>query len=203
MNIKRKIIRLAIVVFIAVVQMIIGKSTSNALEINSTTYLQRADKGFLSIQKWNGSQWMYVVHSITNFVDESGTSRVAYCVDPDLNGIGYIDGEFEGYDVLIKEYLNDQRLWRVYTNGYPYKTYSELGVENEEDAYLATKQAAYCIIRGYSTDDVRALYRAGQDYVEGENLEDIARRGQKIIDAMCKMVDIGYNGNRRIFRRFR
>ena len=194
MNIKRKIIRLAIILCIAIVQMIIGKSTSKAIEVNTTTYLQRADKGFLSIQKWNGTQWMYAIHSITNFIDENGASRVAYCVNPDLNGIGYIDGEFEGYDVLIKEYLSDQRLWRVYTNGYPYKTYSELGVENEEDAYLATKQAAYAIIRGYSVDDVRALYRAGQDYVKGESLEDIQRRGQKIIDAMCKMVEAGYNG---------
>ena len=194
MGIKRKIIRIAIIVCVAIIQMIIGKSTSSALEINSTMYLQRADKGFISIQKWNGTQWMYAIHSITNFVDENGVSRIAYCVNPELNGIGYIDGEFEGYDVLIKEYLNDQRLWRVYTNGYPYKTCSELGVEYDEDAYLATKQAAYAIIRDYSVDDIRALYRAGQDYVEGENLEEIERRGQKIIDAMCNLVDIGYNG---------
>ena len=59
MNIKRKIIRLAIILCIAIVQMIIGKSTSKAIEVNTTTYLQRADKGFLSIQKWNGTQWIY------------------------------------------------------------------------------------------------------------------------------------------------
>ena len=37
MNIKRKIIRLAIILCIAIVQMIIGKSTSNAIEVNTTT----------------------------------------------------------------------------------------------------------------------------------------------------------------------
>ena len=191
---KRKLIYMVVICCIAIIQMTISMNKSKALEINETTYLQRADKGFLSIQKWNGSQWMYVIHSITNFVDENGVSRVAYCVNPDLNGIGYIDGEFEGYDVQIKEYINDQRLWRVYTNGYPYKSPQEMGVENEDDAYLATKQATYCILRGYSIEDIRSLYREGQDYVEGEDLKDIERRGQKIIEAMCKLVDIGYNG---------
>lgn len=183
-----------IVGFVCALCMSFWYKNTSAIEIGSTTYLQRADNGFLSIQKWNGNQWMYVVHSITNFVDENGVTRVAYCVNPDLNGIGYIDGEFEGYDVSIKEYLSDQRLWRVYTNGYPYKSPSEIGVENEEDAYLATKQAAFCIIRGYSVDEIRSLYRAGEDYVADEDLDEIQMRGQKVIDAMCRLVDIGYNG---------
>lgn len=169
-------------------------STASATEIGDTTYLKRGEQGFLSIQKWTGSYWTYVVHSITNYVDEQGIERVAYCVNPDLVGIGYIDGESEGYNVKLKELLSDQRLWRVYTNGYPYKSPADLGVENEEDAYLATKQAAYCIIRGYSIDEIKQLYRAGKDPVAGENVEDIQRRGEKIIDAMCMLVNVGYNG---------
>ena len=86
--------------------------------------------------------------------------------------------------------LSDERLWRVYINGYPYKNAEDLGLEYDEDAYLATKQAGFCIIRGYSIDDIRSLFRAGQDPVAGQSIDDIQRRGQKIIDAMCNLVDI-------------
>lgn len=176
---------------------IVQMKSVKAIEIGENVYLERGEKGFFSIQKWNGSQWIYVIHSITNYVDETGKQRVAYCVSPDLTGIGYVDGEFEGYEVNAKELLNDERLWRVYINGYPYKSAQELGVEYDEDAYLATKQAGFCIIRGYSVEDIRNLFRAGQDPVAGQSLDDIQRRGQKIIDAMCHLVDIGYNGSQR------
>ena len=195
MNKFIKKISMALMIIFSILQIIIATKSVKATTIGYTTYLKRAEKGFYSIQKWTGSNWTYIVHSITNYIDENGIERVAYCVNPDLNGIGYIEGEYEGYDVKLKELLSDQRLWRVYTNGYPYKTPADLEVENEQDAYLATKQAAYCIIRGYSVDEVRTLYRAGEDPVEGESLDEIKRRGQKIIDAMCKLVDIGYNGS--------
>ncbi|MBO5348250.1 MAG: Cys-Gln thioester bond-forming surface protein [Clostridia bacterium] len=167
---------------------------TKAATIGDVNYLERSNKGFYSIQKWNGTQWIYVTYSITHYTDQDGVKRVAYCVDPSLKGVGWISGEFAGYDVKMKELLSDQRLWRVYTNGYPYKTPSELGVETEDDAYLATKMASYCILYSHSIEDIRNLYRPGADKVAGQNLEDIQRRGQKVIDAMCCLVDKGYNG---------
>lgn len=192
-----KLIKRIILISISMISffyLVINQNNTSATEIGQNVYLQRGEQGFFSIQKWNGSQWMYIIHSITNYVDEQGNKRVAYCVSPDLNGIGYVDGEFEGYEVIAKKELDDERLWRVYTNGYPYKSAQDLGVECDEDAYLATKQAGFCILRGYSVDDIRTLFRAGEDPVAGQSLEDIQRRGQKIIDAMCTLVDIGYNG---------
>lgn len=194
----KKIIKNLLIIFISIIaifQIAANVNKTEAKTIGDSAYLQRAEKGFYSVQKWIGSTWSYIIYSITNYVDDDGVTRVAYCVNPELNGIGYIDGEFEGYDVQLKELLSDQRLWRIYTNGYPYKSPSDLGVENEQDAYLATKQAAYCIIKGISLDDVKSTYRAGQAPVDGQILEEIQRRGQKVVDAIYNLVDIGYNGS--------
>lgn len=167
---------------------------SKASAIGDKSYLQRADKGFYSIQKWNGSEWTYIIYSITNYVDENGIERVAYCVNPELKGIGYISGEFEGYTVELKEVLSNEKAWRVIVNGYPYKTPSEMGVENEQDAYLATKMALYTVLRNQNEGDVRSQFRAGEDKVAGQSMEDIQRRGKKVIDTICNLVNVGNNG---------
>ena len=191
---KIKKIFCVIMLVLAIFQIALQMYKSKAATIGDINYLERENKGFYSIQSWNGSEWIYVTYSITHYTDEQGVKRIAYCINPDLKGIGWIKGEYEGYDVKLKELLSDEKLWRVYTNGYPYKTPSELGVETEEDAYLATKMASYCILRSYTVQDVRNLYRAGTTKVENETLEDIQRRGNKVIEAICSLVDKGYNG---------
>ncbi|MBP3503152.1 MAG: Cys-Gln thioester bond-forming surface protein [Clostridia bacterium] len=191
---KSKKIICVIMLILAIFQIALQMNKSKAATIGDINYLERENKGFYSIQSWNGSEWIYVTYSITHYTDEQGVKRIAYCINPDLKGIGWIKGEYEGYDVKLQELLSDEKLWRVYTNGYPYKTPSEIGVETEEDAYLATKMASYCILRSYTVQDVRNLYRAGTTKVENETLEDIQRRGTKVIEAICSLVDKGYNG---------
>lgn len=83
------------------------------------------------------------------------------------------------YTVDITQVLDDVRVWRVITNGYPYKTPSQMGVETEEDAYMTTKQAIYAII---FNRDVTSQYR-GKD-----------TRGQKMVNAMVNLVNIGRYG---------
>ncbi|MBQ3409686.1 MAG: Cys-Gln thioester bond-forming surface protein [Clostridia bacterium] len=194
---SRKIIAIGIVL-ISIMQMFFLNSKSVAASVGDTSYLERADKGFYTIQKWNGEEWIYVTYSITNYIDEYGQKRIAYCVDPNLKGIGYISGEFSGYDVEIKKLIDDEKCWRVLKNGYPYKTPTELGVETEQDAYLATKMAVYAMLRGYNESDIRALYRAGEDSIAGQNLNDTKRRGNKVIEAMCNLVNVGNNGSEKM-----
>ena len=170
----------------------------NAEIIGNTKYLQRAEKGYYTIQKWNGSNWIYVTYSRTTYIDDNGITRIAYCVNPDLKGIGYISGEVVGYDVEIKNLLSDNKLWRALVNGYPYNSQESMGVETDDDAYLATKMAIYAIMRGNTENDIRTLYRPGKDKVEGQSLEDIERRGTKVIEAICKLINIGYNGTETI-----
>lgn len=166
-----------------------------ATGVGDSPYLERGDKGFYSVQYLtNSGEWMYITYSRTFFTDNEGVRRIAYCVDSDLKGIGWISGEVEGYNVNLTEALKDERLWRVYRHGYPYVTPEALGVETEDDAYLATKQAGYCIIEGRPLEDIYKYFRPGEEKIEGENLTDIQRRGKKVVDAIYRLVELGYNG---------
>lgn len=194
MKIVKRIIKVLMCAFF-IAQVMFCVKPVKAISAGDTAYAERAEKGFYTIQSWNGSEWIYVTYSITNYVDEYGKKRVAYCVNPDRKGIGYISGEYSGYDVEVKNIIKDDRAWRVLTNGYPYKTPDELGVENDQDAYLTTKMALYAMLRNNNSDDIKRMYRAGEDRVAGQDLDEIKRRGSKVIEAICKLVDVGNNGS--------
>ena len=103
----------------------------------------------------------------------------------------------EGYDsyvVDINSVLEDVRVWRTIINGYPYKTPAEIGVETRDDAYLATKQAIYSIIKGRTVEDCRNYYRAGQTEINGQDMQDTTLRGTLVLNCICRLVDIGLNG---------
>ncbi len=106
----------------------------------------------------------------------NGVRYPAYCIShPQTPGVDDVGN----YNVNITELLDDVRIWRVIINGYPYQTPAQMGVETDEDAYMATKQAIYSVM---FDRNVTAVYR-GKD-----------ARGNKILNAMVRLVDIGRNG---------
>ena len=127
----------------------------------------------LQYKKANGI-WSYVTCTLVGY-SENGKVYPAYCLNKGVDGVGEVDA----YNVDLTQLIDDYRLWRVAINGYPYKTPSEMGVENEYDAYLATKQAIYSIL--YNTD-VESYYRGGN------------ARGVKVYNAIKNMVNEGRNG---------
>lgn len=118
---------------------------------------------------WSYVEAHYVVHT------ENGKEYPAYCLNVNVPGVG----EKDDYSVDISKVLDDVRIWRTIINGYPYKTPAQLGVENEYDAFIATKQAVYCILYNY---DAPTRYRGGDE------------RGTKIANAIVNMVNEGRNG---------
>ena len=146
----RKILRLMSFIIIFVILINNSYVQANVVKIGETKYIERGEKGFYSIQYWNSKyqKWYYITYSRTYYTDGNGQKRIAYCCMPNANGVGWIPGEYEGYDTTIQYKLsnNDEqqkRLWRVFKNGYPYSSAKQLGVETDDDAYIATKQAAY------------------------------------------------------------
>lgn len=72
-------------------------------------------------------------------------------------------GAEEGsYTVSIEKVIQDVMLWKIVTNGYPYKTIEELGVANKKEAFVATKHAIYSYIHGNQLSDYGAIGEAGQ-----------------------------------------
>ena len=65
------------------------------------------------------------------------------------------------YSVSIQDSIHDVGLWRYIVNGYPYKTYQELGCANKEEAFTATKQAIYCYIHGNDANSYTPIGEAG------------------------------------------
>lgn len=53
-------------------------------------------------------------------------------------------------------------LWRVFINGYPYKSIDELECKNEQEAYTATQHAAYCYLNEGEIEKYTGVGEAGE-----------------------------------------
>lgn len=107
-----------------------------AIEINSAdiVYTGRKAPADLLYKRANGTIGT-VSCSIVGYYRE-GNFYPAYCMNSSLPG-----AETEEYRVNISDYINNEKVWRVVTNGYPYNC---MGLE-PDDAYLVTKMAVYCV----------------------------------------------------------
>ena len=74
------------------------------------------------------------------------------------------------YSVGTNKKVDDIGLWRTIINGYPYKSLSELGVANEQEAFTATKQAVYCYLFENTPGDYEAIGEAGQRTLNALNM---------------------------------
>ena len=98
---------------------------------------------------------------------ENGKEYPVYCLNRELHGVGdYI----AKYDVENQGKLTDLGLWRIIVNGYPYKTPEQLGVANEQEAYIATKQAIYCYIYNTKLEQYTAINEAGTRAINAMSL---------------------------------
>ena len=102
----------------------------------------------------------------------------AYCLNRGYDGAG---NDFI-HTVNVSQILADEetynKIWRVVTAGYPYKSAAELGVDDWTYAYQATKTAIYDIL--------------GQTDVN--NYYGIDETGKRTVELMKKLVNEGENG---------
>lgn len=173
---------------------------ANVVKVGEAKYIERGGLGFYSIQYKNpaDNKWYYITYSRTYYTDDNGEKRIAYCNCPNLNGVGWLPGEYDGYDTTIKGKISDNKLWRVFKNGYPYVSPETLGVETEDDAYLATKQSAYFVINGRTKGEVYDYFRAGLDPINDQEMNETYRRGVKVVDAIYRLVETAYENNETI-----
>ena len=57
-----------------------------------------------------------------------------------------VGAEDEAYYVKVESLLNNDKVWRVIKNGYPYKSAKKMGLTSKYDAFAVTKFAVYCIL---------------------------------------------------------
>jgi len=121
-------------------------------------------------QEWRKIQFGYIAYK------EDGKRYPAYCITLGANGVD----EEGSYTVTTDNLLTDKLLYNIVINGYPYKTLEQLGVETEDDAYVATKHAIKCVLLDR---DVKSFYKPAD------------ARGEKIINAIYEITEKGKAGN--------
>ena len=138
---KQTLKKVAVFVVIIVANFVLLINTVQAVENGEEVTIY--SKGYFNKIIQKGGTAIKTTHAV---YQENGKEYPVYCLNRELPGVG----ETSSYNVTNQGNLQDLRLWRVITNGYPYKSLEQLGVASEEEAYIATKQAVYCYL--YNTD---------------------------------------------------
>lgn len=141
-----------IISLIAILVNLIPIKSSAAAPIDSA-YIY-ANKKTDYILKWNGVG----IHTHIAVYKKDGKEYPAYCMNRELPGVEM--GVSQTVDV--NKLINNVMVWRAIINGYPYKSISELGCKTEEEAYLATKQAVYCMITNRDVNEYSAVGESGE-----------------------------------------
>lgn len=147
--------RKKLISIISIIVILIGLipiSSKAAVPID-TAYIY-ANKKTNGLLMWNGLK----IHTHMAVYKKDGKEYPAYCMNRELPGVEI--GRSQTVDV--KQLVNNTKIWRAIINGYPYKSISELGCNTEEEAYLATKQAVYCMITNRDVNEYSAIGEAGK-----------------------------------------
>ncbi|MBP3596267.1 MAG: Cys-Gln thioester bond-forming surface protein [Clostridia bacterium] len=149
---------------------------SNATEITSAALVKIGECDYhLKYYREDSASYRYVICTVVGHYNNN-IFYPAYCLNKDLTGVT----EDYSYAVNIKEVINRDDVWRVVKNGYPYKSYQEMGLSNAFNAYAVTKFAVYCIL---GQSDINKFY------AEPNDAEAIA-----MLNCLKNLVNIGING---------
>ena len=156
---------------------------------NQTINLQK-DHECASVLKVQGKDMLKQVIFVTYLDPTTGIKQPAFCVEPEKEGIG--TGAGDNYDVTL-QLLHDERLWRILYKGYMGSKYTSWGLECDDDLYYATKTAIHCLVDGSTPKTKYEIpHRVGRG--EDISLEEVQRRGKKVLEVAQQLYDYGING---------
>ena len=168
----KKVLKILLIVLLVIVANI-GILVNTVQAVENGEKITIYSKGYFNRVIRNNGIVIKTAHAV---YQENGKEYPVYCLNRELHGVGeYITT----YDVKDQGKIEDLGLWRVVINGYPYKSIEQLGVTNEEEAYIATKQSIYCYIYNTGTE----LYSA------------INEQGERVINAMNNILENARNSN--------
>ena len=168
----KKVLKILLIVLLVIVANI-GILVNTVQAVENGEQITIYSKGYFNRVIRNNGIVIKTAHAV---YQENGKEYPVYCLNRELHGVGeYI----ATYDVKDQGKIEDLGLWRVVINGYPYKSIEQLGVTNEEEAYIATKQSIYCYIYNTGTE----LYSA------------INEQEERVINAMNNILENAKNSN--------
>lgn len=141
----------------------------------SSAYLQNIGQADYHLKYDFNDGGSYVICSIVgHYIDD--IFYPAYCLNRDLKGTQ----KDEQYEVRIDDVLDNDSVWRVLTNGYPYKSAESMGL-SEYDAFCVTKMAVYCVL--------------GQSDINKYSVDSDDTIAVHMLNKLRELVDIGINGS--------
>lgn len=89
-----------------------------------------------------------LIYTYYNYVNSKGETKEipAYCVNPNITGVPQTVAPGESIEYIAEEKTSDPKVLGIVANGYPTRTLAELGLENKEQGYYATKIALWCYL---------------------------------------------------------
>ena len=156
------------------VQAFAGTSMEDAL--NKVNLYVKQDKG-AQLLTWKGIiDSNNFAPAVIVYQAEDGKEYPAFCANPNRPGVEDLVGK--SYDVDVDQLDTDPAVWGVITNGYPYKTPQELGVNTEYEAYYATKMAVWAVVHdNYSNLDDWKANGSQNAHVE-KAMKDLVAKGR-------------------------
>lgn len=145
--------KISIIISLIVILISLIPMKASAVAPIDSAYIY-ANKKTDYILKWNGVG----IHTHMAVYKKDGKEYPAYCMNRELPGVEI--GISQTVDV--NKLINNVMVWRAIINGYPYKSISELGCKTEEEAYLATKQAVYCMITNRDVNEYSSVGESGE-----------------------------------------
>lgn len=191
---KEKILKKGMIILLLVIQIlqILGNFlfAEASIKEGDVVLLQGDHECDSLLEYWmeDYQKWSYKIVWYVYYIDrDDGNKYPAFCVEPAKKGVGT---GYDSYDVTIKN-ENDNRIWRVLNKGYMGSNYEEWNLECDDDLYSATKVALHSIAEGIAPKD---KYILGNRSVDGNSVEEIQRRGAKVLDVAQTLYEYGING---------
>lgn len=192
---KNKIMKKLIIILLLLVQILqITSNVFNKVQAN----IKEGDKIELKtdhecdslVEFWMEKYKIWTYKSIWYVFYEDTKNNVkfpAFCVEPKKEGVGM---KYESYDAIISKENNNQ-IWRILNKGYMGSNYSQWGLECDDDLYSATKIAIHSLVDGMAPTE---KYIIGNKPVDGNSVEEIVRRGSKVLKVAQILYEYGING---------
>lgn len=134
------------------------------------------------------NKWSYKIVWYVYYLDsQTGEKYPAFCIEPLKEGVGTGYTEYE--TSISME--NDPGIRRILLLGYMGSKYTEWDLECDDDLYSATKIALHSYIDRINPRD---KYIKGTRSVDGNTVEEIQRRAEKVLYVAEVLYDYAING---------
>lgn len=192
---KNKIIKKILLIIILTIEIL--TLSSNLLNCRATiqegeNIILQADHECNSLLEYwmkDYEKWSYKIVWYVYYKDlTDGKKYPAFCIEPKKEGIGT---GYDSYSALVKK-ETDNRIWRILDKGYMGNTYVDWNLECDDDLYSATKIALHSLKEEILPKD---KYILGNRSVDGNSVEDIQRRAEKVLNVAQELYEYGINGN--------